>query len=420
VTEPAAQPPGARLPGLRGEIIGAFALVFTGALFVAAAGIVLVVPMLEPLAAALWFGILLAADIAIFSWFGAVLLERRLLRPLDELVEAVEAISSGSLDTRLPPGGSRELARLGAAVAQMSGRLLSDRQTLAENVRSLDETNQMLTEARDAMIRTEKLASVGRLGAGIAHEVGNPLGAIMGYLGLLARRTEGQQQELVLSAEREATRIDRIIRGLLDYARPREPVAQPVDVAGVVAGTVDLVSTQGHFSNVTVERQADAGLMVQGDPYQLQQVLVNLLVNACDAMESTADPRIVIRAVRRAARPAPAYLPARRSGDPAGVDYSHRRRLNPATRWPSGDPDTPTGDVVEITVTDNGPGVPPDIMEKVFEPFFTTREVGKGTGLGLALSARLVEAMGGAVNVGNAEDGGAIFSVVLPALPPAA
>jgi two-component system, NtrC family, sensor kinase len=260
---------------------------------------------------------------------------------------------------------------------------------------------------------------VGRLGAGIAHEVGNPLGAIMGYLGLLARNLEPSQRELVDAAERETRRIDRIVRGLLDFARPREAAVQAIDAAGVVADTLDLVRNQGHFNRLNVDQEVGAGLLVHGDPYQLQQVLVNLLVNAADAVAGVPDARITVRVERRAVRPVPPHRPARRKGDPDGIDYSHRRRLTPPTRFRTGDPAPESGEVVEISVADNGPGVPPDMIDKIFEPFVTTKEPGKGTGLGLALCVRLIEGMGGTVNAANRDGGGAVFSVVMPALPAA-
>jgi two-component system, NtrC family, sensor kinase len=404
-------------PTLRHELLGAFAIVFAGALAVAAIGILAVVPLLRTGFAVAYVVTLLVAVVAIFAWFGARMLQRRLLAPLEVMVLSVEAISDGDLGMRVPAAETEELSRLARSVNQLAEALITDRQALTENIQSLDETNRMLTEARDAMVRAEKMASVGRLGAGIAHEVGNPLGAIIGYLGLIQRQAEGMPRELAESAEREAHRIDRIIRGLLDFARPRDAASQPLDANAVVRDTVDLVQTQGIFKLVELEtRFADEALTVAGDPYQLQQVLVNLLVNAVDATETVRAPRVTVTTLQRPARPAPPHVPARRRDDPQGVDYSHRRRLARLPRWPAGDPETETGRVVEIVVADNGTGVPAELIDQVFEPFVTTKEPGKGTGLGLALCARLVEGMGGTIHAGNAPEGGAVFCVILPAV----
>jgi C4-dicarboxylate-specific signal transduction histidine kinase len=147
----------------------------------------------------------------------------------------------------------------------------------------------------------------------------------------------------------------------------------------------------------------------------LQQVLVNLMVNAADALEGTASPRVYIRTVTRLHRPAP-ELQARRKGDHPMVDYSHRRRLHAAPRSLLGDPGVDGGTVVEIVVSDNGPGVPAELVDQIFEPFVTTKEIGKGTGLGLAVCSRLIEGMGGIIKADPMPDGGgATFRIVLPA-----
>lgn len=404
-------------PTLRRELIGASAVIFAGALAVAILGVLLVVPGLPPAAAAAYVFALLAADVALFAALGAHLLRRRLLQPLDRTVVAVEAISRGALDTSMPEASTAELERLSVAVSQMAEHLLQNQRLLTENIRSLDDTNRQLTEARDAMVRAETMASVGRLAAGVAHEIGNPLGAIIGYLALLGRKADGPGGELVTAAEREANRIDRIVRSLLDFARPREAVAQPVDVELVVRDTAELLRTQGLFKRIAFETvPAGTPLMVRGDPYQLQQVLVNLLVNATDALAATAEPRIVVSMGQRRARPTPPGVGIRRKDDPPGIDYSHRRRLAQSRRWHTRDPDTETGRLVEIAISDNGPGIPRDLLEHIFEPFVTTKEPGKGTGLGLALSAQLMEGMKGVIQAENGPMGGATFRVVLPAL----
>ncbi|MEX0892034.1 MAG: ATP-binding protein [Gemmatimonadota bacterium] len=412
-----------RLPTLRRELVTAFALVFAGALLVAAGGITFMLPRLaSPEAWTLYVVVLLAADVLVFAVFGSLLLRRRLWEPLDGMIGAVEAIAAGEHERRVPPGETEEMERLGTAVNRMAERLLSDQRELAANIRSLDDTNRMLTEARDAMVRSEKLASVGRLSAGIAHEVGNPLGAILGYIGLLGRDADGRQAELLSAAEREARRIDRIVHGLLDYARPRETREtreQRLDVNAVLADTLELVSTQGRFARLEVERNFAHTLPpVAGDPYQLQQVFVNLFVNAADALEETAERHLEITTAARAYH-APQHRPARRKDDPPGIDYSHRRRLAAAVQRRVKDPRADTGQVVEVIVRDNGPGMEAELLEQIFEPFVTTKEPGRGTGLGLAVCARIVENMGGTIRAESVVGEGSAFVLVFPAAVPA-
>jgi signal transduction histidine kinase len=405
----------AALPTLRRELLSAFALVFAGALLFFVIGYSRIQTGTDGEREQLLMMVLLvAADIGIFTFFGRYLLRRRVLNPLDRIVDEIESIARGDSDRRMPDAETQELSRLSGAVNHMAERLITDQAQLAANIRSLDETNRLLTEARDAMVRAEKMASVGRLSAGVAHEVGNPLGAILGYIGLVARSAEGQKLELLRAAEREAHRIDRIVRGLLDYARPRDPKIQMMDVNQVVRDTMDLLTTQGRISQVQVEVDLAPRLPpVIGDPYQLQQVVVNLMVNAMDALVGLAEPHITIQTRTGVYQPS-SLLPARRRDDPPGIDYSHRRRLARVSNS-SLDANPPeTGRVVEIRIVDNGPGIPADLLDQVFEPFVTTKEPGAGTGLGLAVSARLVETMGGAVRAESAAGEGAAFTVTLP------
>jgi signal transduction histidine kinase len=410
------------LPTLRRELVTALALVFAGALLVFVLGLLYVIPRIQSMAVrdlVLYFMLLVSLDVGLFVFFGHWLLQRRVLRPIEEMVVQMETIAAGEYERRLAEGDTRELSRVAAAVNHMTVRMTADQAELAGNIRSLDETNRMLTEARDAMVRAEKMASVGRLSAGIAHEVGNPLGAILGYLGLIARNTDVRTRDLAQAAEREAHRIDRIVRGLLDYARPRDPKSLAMSVNTVVRDTLELMETQGKLTGIAlvVELVPDDELpAVRGDPYQLQQVLVNLLVNAVDALSEQKEPRIEVR-TNVTAYEKPRAHPARRQGDPPGIDYSHRRRLA-RIAGPNLDPiASVTGRVVEISVTDNGPGIEAEVVDQIFEPFVTTKDPGKGTGLGLAVCARLVETMGGNVRARSAPGEGATFYVVLPAAP---
>ena len=405
-------------PTLRRELIAAFVLVFTGAFLVASTGVLMLLPRLDsPVQSAIYVLVILVLDVAIFAAFGHFMVTRRVLEPIDRLVAGAESIARGELSARAPESETREINRLAQALNNMAERLLSDQQKLSENIRSLDETNRLLTEARNAMVQAEKMASAGRLGAGIAHEVGNPLGAIIGYIGLLKRNAEPTNLELLEAAEREAHRIDRIVRGLLDYSRPREAHTHALEVNKVIHDTVDLVSTQGNLKNIELQVElAETTPDVLGDPYQLQQVLVNLLVNAADALEDAPHPRVCITTEVRKHRPA-RILQARRKDDHPSIDYTHRRRLHAPPRALLADPGVAGGDVVEIVVSDNGHGIPQELVDQIFEPFVTTKEIGKGTGLGLAVCARLIEGMGGIITADTKPAGdGATFRIVLPAV----
>jgi signal transduction histidine kinase len=407
------------LPTLRKQLTTSLAVIFAGAFIVAAAGVLLFIPRLESVGATvLYLSLLLAADIAIFAVFWRYILRRRLLSTLDGLVEGAESIAAGDYARRLPMGETAEIGRVADALNRMAERLITHQSQLAANVRSLEETNRLLTEARDELVHAEKAASVGRLGAGIAHEVGNPLSAIMGYIGLLQRTAGAEEQDLLASAEREARRIDRIVRGLLDYARPREARIDQIDINDVVARGLDLLATQGRFQMVRLDRSLGESLPpVEADPYQLEQVLVNLLLNATDALASadTPDAAVIVTTARVRVEPKP-LLPARRRDDPPDVDYSHRRRFHQAASIPR-ELSIPAGggEVVEIAVRDNGPGIPAEVVGQIFEPFVTTKEPGKGTGLGLAVAARLIDAMGGTIRVNSEEGFGTEFTIVLPA-----
>lgn len=400
---------------LRRELLGAFALVFAGALLVAVTGVILLLPSFEtPLRAFVYISLLLAADIVVFALFGRWLIRSRVLGPLDRIVDGAEAIAEGDYGRRLPPGDTREVDRLSESLNRMASRLIEHQWELKRNIESLEETNRELTEARDELIRAEKMASLGQMAAGVAHEIGNPLAAIMGNIDLLERRTDDRSRELVEATAEQTKRIDRIVRGLLDYARAREAKVRPIDVNEVVEKAVELVGTQQRFTGVDLSVSLEPGVpAVEADPYQLEQVLVNLLLNGADAMESSERRELRITTSQSEEAELP-HMPARRKDDPPGIDYSHRRRFSRPERVPRMHPFDPGQRLVEIRVSDTGPGIPDDLVDRIFEPFMTTKEPGKGTGLGLAVSARLIDGMDGTIRAGNT-DKGAAFTIQLPA-----
>jgi signal transduction histidine kinase len=334
------------------------------------------------------------------------------LRPVRSIVRGAEAIVREDYSRRVRVDGAKEFARLAASVNEMAEKLVQNQRRLSDNIQSLNEINRALTDAKDELVRAEKLASAGQLAAGIAHEIGNPLGAVLGYLEVAERRPS-IGHDLLVDMRREVQRIDRIVKGLIAYARPRQPAPRPIEVNEVVSGAFELVEAQGHFKDIEVslELSEDAGT-VHADPHQLEQIMVNLLLNAAQAVNSGNGSLIEVCTETVAYESS--VPPSRRRDDPAGIDYSHLRRLQARREGLTPPPISPGTRLVRIAVRDTGPGIPPEIMDRVFDPFFSTKETGEGTGLGLAVSARLIEGMGGTIRVDNHEEGGACFSVLLP------
>lgn len=328
-----------------------------------------------------------AVDVGIFIIFGRYIVTRHVLRPVERLMNAADAVASGDLAARAPDAETRDFTTLGERLNRMTDRLL---------------------DAQGQLVRTEKLASVGLLAAGVAHEIGNPLGAISTYLEVQRRR--GGDPEIVAGMTRELERIDKIVRGLLEYARPREEVVQSLDVGAVARAAYELMEAQGAFKKCSPRLDIGSDLPpVQGRAHALEQALVNLLLNAADA---TPPRGTVMLGVRRwKFDPEEIGLSRHRSTDSGTRTFTraHQRRPSlPAIPLDAG----AVGALVYVV--DGGPGVAKEDRARVFEPFYTTKEPGRGTGLGLAIVQRTVFDMGGLVWVEQAREGGAAFKLFLP------
>ena len=331
--------------------------------------------------------VFVALEVLIFVLYGRRLVQRLILRPLGRVMETADAVADGDLAARAPDADTRDFSTLAERLNRMTDRLL---------------------DAQSQLVRSEKLASIGRLAAGVAHEVGNPLGAVGTYLEVLRRR--GTDQEIVDGMARELERLDRIVRSLLDYARPQEDPLVPVDPARIVRGAFELLRAQGAFRSLNVTTDIFPQVPeIRGRAHIFEQLLVNLLLNAVDA--TPAGGTIGIGARRWAYEPA--RQPARRASDPGSSTYPrHVERRPSRNEFAAGQPGC------LIFVADSGSGVAPEDREKVFEPFYTTKEPGRGTGLGLAIVARAVHDMGGVVWVDIAREGGAAFKLFFPIVLP--
>ncbi len=371
-----------RKPSLRTELLLNIAVLAGGALALAVMS-ALLAPLLGSGGLGLGFlGVLIILDIAIFIAFGRYLISRHIIRPIDGLVGVTESVADGDLARRAPPADTRELDLLASSVNRMTDRLL---------------------DAQSALVRAEKLASVGRLAAGIAHEVGNPLSAIGNFIEVLRRR--GADAEMVGAIQREAERIDGIVRSLLTYSRPSVVHREVVELGPLADSAVNLLRAQGVLRPLDVRVEIDAATpRVLADRRALEQLLVNLLLNAVDA--AGAGGRIVVSV-------APTTLGAeaqRRATDHDGGSEARAERRS--GRHLTGHPDGMVA--AQLLVADSGPGVPAELSGRIFDPFFTTKDPGRGTGLGLAIVQRIVEDHGGRIEVARAREGGAAFTVILP------
>ena len=321
-----------------------------------------------------------------------LLLGRTIFEPLRRLALAADEIGDGDLARRMPNASVRELQEISTSIDRLTRRVLADQAQL---------------------IRAEKLASVGRLSSSVAHEVGTPLGAMLGHVHtlrklLLRRGAPLEELELLAALERESGRIERVVRGLLDYARARPPRPSPTDIAEVVQSAVEVLRTRGALGAVDIALElTDPPLQVDAQRYELEQVFVNLLSNAAEAMDGRGT--IVVR-LERASRFSLREPASRRSVGPDERVIEHPPSSR-AQRWLAGND---AAEIAKIVVADSGPGVPAALAERIFDPFFTTKAPGKGTGLGLAIVARIVENFQGTIWVTNSREGGAAFHVLFP------
>lgn len=379
-------------------------------------GVLFALPALRELGAAPFVAAgLIIVDAALLMLFSGWIISASVSTAVERLATDVRRIADGDYRHRVADPGRPELRAIRESVNRLADRLIADQRRLAGNIESLDETNRELRRARDQVVQAARMASVGTLAAGIAHEVGNPLGAIMAFVDVARDRVarEGGEVELLDSIRSEAERIDRIVRGLLDYARPVRGPDEPASADAVVARVRDILDSQGALDRVDVSWSTGNGdVRLIDQPQRLEQVLVNLMLNALHAVREAESPAIDV-SVRDEAGELLA-LPSRREDDPPGINYMHRRRHARDEASPAS---VEAADrVIVIEVADNGHGIPDEALGQLFDPFYTTKEPGEGTGLGLSICARLVEGMGGRIDAENRAEGGARFVIRLPAL----
>lgn len=327
-------------------------------------------------------------NIIILTGFGFYRLSKVYWQPIRRLVNRAEQFREDDEDIIFSVRkGDSELNQLSRSLNRMLKRISMDKEKLRETVTSLEQVNRDLKQAQNEIIRAEKLAAVGRLSAGIAHEIGNPIGIVMGYLELLKGQNipETEQRDYLDRTESEIYRINTIIRQLLGLAKPTPKISRTISIHELIEDTAHILRVQPLMSKVQLKLQLEAPKdFVQADPDQIRQVFLNLAINAADALafrKNINNGQLVIQTEEL-----PAIAPEALKGQ----------------------------ETLKIAFEDNGPGIPVENLENIFDPFFTTKDPGRGTGLGLSVSFMIVESLGGTIRAANLQGGGTTLSIFLP------
>ncbi len=338
-----------------------------------------------------WFVLLyIVLDAVIIIGVGVYFLRRIVVAPIKRLEAAATRIAGGRLEERVEVDGVDEIRSLAGAFNTMAERM-------EEEIRRLGRVNRELATTQEELLKSRTLASLGRLAAGIAHEVGNPLGAVQGYLDILKKGglDREEEREILERTIREMERIDGLVKDFLSLSRPPAKREEPVDVNPVMEDALSSLRHHREFKDIDVRCRLKPGLArVIIDESRLRQVFINLLLNAAESMDERGTIEITTgeRVERHPMPPG-----SRRKGDPVFSPEVEQRRL------------------VYMSIKDTGCGIPAEDMERIFEPFFTSKEGGKGTGLGLFVARDIIKAYGGDIRVESSKEEGTMFTVYLPA-----
>jgi two-component system NtrC family sensor kinase len=304
---------------------------------------------------------------------------RNITRPIGEMVAATQSITAGRFDQEIYATAQGEIALLAESFNTMLKSLRQMKGDLEEWGRTLEEKVRQRTDELVAMqarvAQSERLASLGMLAAGVAHEINNPLGGILALTALTLEDLPAgdPNRENLEEVRKQSERCRDIVRGLLEFSRQTAVNTEMVDINRILQEMLALVGKQAMFFNITVVKEWDPDLPpVMADRSQLQQVFMNILMNGVQAMEEKGTVTIV---TRRA----------------------------------------PADGHVEVVISDSGCGIPPDVIDRIFDPFFTTKASGKGTGLGLSIAYGIVTEHRGTISVASEVGKGTTFTVRLPA-----
>lgn len=313
-----------------------------------------------------------AVTLLLVSVFIGLFIQRFVHRPVRQLVEQTNYIAEGDLDETVPINTRDEIGYLARSFNKMTVKLREARQQAQERERALEQKVVELRQIQDHLVRSEKLASLGKMAAGVAHEINNPLASLLTYCYYLLRKLGNEKsiKERLEVMIKETTRCSTIVRNLLDFAGEVPPETKPVNVNDILNQTLFLLESQVLFYNIEIRKNFDCSLPpVMIDSGQIQQVFINIILNAAEAC-----------------------------GDEGILEITTRSKKNH----------------IEVEFQDNGCGIPKENLGKIFDPFYSKRDRGEGTGLGLAVSYGIVERHRGSIEVESKSGKGSIFTVKFP------
>lgn len=324
----------------------------------------------------------LLVNVLLLTVVGFFRMANLVVRPIEQMIDITDnyQVADNLFFSTVREYG--EFGRLNQALNNMLDRIESDKNILRETIQSLEDSNQELIKAHDEVVRAEKLASVGRLSAGFAHEIGNPITIVRGYIELLqgSDLSDEQKMQYGVKAFEELERINRMIRQLLDYARESTLELKPVLIdEELLESILDIVHLEQERAHVRIQTKFDSGLVFVGSKEALRQVLLNCILNSIDAIQGH-DMKVNQGIIE--------------------IAGSLRKENEQAD--------------IYLEIKDNGVGISEDKLESVFDPFYSTKPTGKGTGLGLYVSHAIIEALGGRIWMESNDQGGATVCITLP------
>ncbi len=329
---------------------------------------------------------------------GLFIADAYIIKPLKGLLAATTKVTGGDFDVEreLNIKTKGEMAGLLSNFRVMIDSLEAKEIELNNRIQELERVNKALEQAQTNLMRSEKMASLGSLAAGLSHEIGNPLASIQGYAEIIeSEKTPEAVAQFAPEIRKELDRINRIIRGLLAYGRPGSGEKSLVNMAELISEVMRMVSPQRTFKDISfnADFSGRASWNVKAVREGLEQALVNLFLNASQAMDGKGEIKIKLQSLGEA-------------NNILKNKYAYKL--------------DPTKDYIILSIEDSGKGIPEENLTKIFDPFFTTKPVGQGTGLGLALTHKIIEENEGIIDVESAAGIGAIFFIILPLAQPRA